>query len=141
LKFFRIPDNLRLSELRVEDLPTIIEVWPHRYPGCEPYVESVLRLNYGLGLYDKATGQLLAWVMRNEIGAVSFIQTIEAAKCKGYATLMLKILSKRLAAEDQDDVLAFVLQTNDVSNHLFQKNGFEIVGRCSWFGTKAKSRE
>jgi FR47-like protein len=137
----RIPDNLRLSNLRVEDVPTVIEVWPHRYPGCELYVESVLRLNYGLGLYDKSTGQLLAWVLRNEIGAVSFIQTVEAAKRKGYATTILKVISKRLAIENQNDVLAFTVQTNDVSNSMFRKNGFEIVGRCSWFGTKAKSKE
>jgi L-amino acid N-acyltransferase YncA len=47
-------------------------------------------------------------------------------------------MSKSLALEDDEDVLAFVIQENTASNALFQKTGYEIVGNCSWLGSKPK---
>jgi hypothetical protein len=126
-----------LCELKKEDIPTVVAEWPHQYPGGEALISSLIHLNCGLGIFDKQTNSLLSMVLHNEQGALGFMQTVNSAKRKGYGSILAKAMSQRLAGDD-NDVLTYIGIGNSASNHLFQKIGYEIVGKCSLFSSKSK---
>lgn len=53
----------------------------------------------------------------------------------GYADLLIKIMSKKLADCGIDDILAYVITDNSASIDLFKKCGFHFKNIVSWIST------
>lgn len=65
------------------------------------------------------------------------LQTLKEAKRKGYAGLVMKSYSKKLAEEENIDIVACVKVDNDASQSLFKSLGYEIIAKCCFIKTKA----
>lgn len=127
-----VPENVYLAPLKIENTETICTIYPHRYEGIIPYVENIIELNGGIGLYSKSTGSLLSWVLRNEHGGIGTLQTIASELRKGYGKIVVKAMTRRIA-DSNDDVSVFILKDNFKSQKLFLSLGFIKVGECTGF--------
>lgn len=56
------------------------------------------------------------------------LQTVKEAKRKGYATLVVKAFSRKLA-EDNLDVIGYIVEENQASKKLFESIGFNFIGK------------
>lgn len=92
----------------------------------------------GVGLFDanivasigEQSHQPVSWVLMNEFQGMGMLQTVESERKKGYASLVVKAFCSRVANEHNDDVVAFVVETNAASQRLLTGLGFEMVGKC-----------
>jgi hypothetical protein len=60
-----IPENVTLKPLTPEDHKLINDEWPYKYPLSDSFIESMIILNGGLGIYSE-NGQLLSWILQIE---------------------------------------------------------------------------
>lgn len=55
-----------MKELSPNDSTVIDREWPYAYAGSEFFIESLIKLNGGLGIYSKENDTLLSWVLQIE---------------------------------------------------------------------------
>lgn len=60
------------------------------------------------------------------------LQTIDEAKRKGYAAIVMKAIAKKLSAEDGLDIVAFVTLDNEASKKLFERLGYNYIGNTCY---------
>lgn len=77
------------------------------------------------------TNQLCAWVLKSYLGALGILQVAPNSKRKGLGSLIAKIFSKMLAEEGLDSIGCIVLD-NYISQHMFEKLGFEKKIAVTW---------
>lgn len=65
------------------------------------------------------------------------LQTVNDAKRKGYAALVVKAFSKKMAEEDNLDVMAYIVIENEASKKLFEHLGYNFIGITCFLKTKA----
>lgn len=75
------------------------------------------------------------FTFRLESGLIGALQTDEKYYGHGYGALVTKCLSKNIA-EMGSDVYAEIAEDNKASRSLFNKHGFEPVGKVHWILTK-----
>ncbi|XP_051172665.1 uncharacterized protein LOC127288981 isoform X2 [Leptopilina boulardi] len=133
----QLPNNCYLKELDETHVPLIHSVWPLRSTYDEKltykYVSIMIKFNKGLGLFSKDTNELLSWAAQSEFGAISFVQTIERCRRRGYAKIIANSLAKILADEGTDS-FAFITNENHISEKMFQSWNFRQVQEYNWIG-------
>lgn len=65
------------------------------------------------------------------------LQTIDEAKRKGYAVIVMKAIAKKLASEDDLDIVAFVRSNNEASIKLFERLGYNFIGNTCYIKIKS----
>lgn len=68
--FFRVPNDVIMKQLVPSNSTLMNERWPHRYPNSEKYIELLIQLNGGLGLFDRDNDEIVGWVLKNEFAGV-----------------------------------------------------------------------
>lgn len=130
-KFYRAPEGTYLGTLSTKHTAQVFNVWPHRLDSNISYIEEMLANNGGCGLFDKNDDSLMAWITRNDYGALGILQTEEKHKRKGYASIVTKYFSKELALNGIDPTCYIVIK-NSASEILFTKLGFSVVSYMCW---------
>uniref|UniRef100_A0A182T589 Uncharacterized protein n=1 Tax=Anopheles maculatus TaxID=74869 RepID=A0A182T589_9DIPT len=70
LKFdVTIPHNLQCDALTTKDAVKANSLWPYRTNGSEFLLKRLAQWNPSVGLFDKATGEMVAWCFRLQSGA------------------------------------------------------------------------
>lgn len=100
-----------------------MEHWSHGYSGMKLDKRKIklsihLKLNFSL-----------------PSGLLGVLQTDENYLGRGYASLVLKYVSKKIAEMGQD-VYAGVVEDNTPSHKLFKKHGAKSVCEVRWITTK-----
>lgn len=88
-------------------------------------------MNDCYGVFLQSNGDLVCWVLKNHLGQLGILQTLPEYKRRGYATLIIKVMSKDIA-EDGHDPLGTVLVGNIASEGMFEKLGFHRMDKCSY---------
>lgn len=125
------PSGITLSSLRIEDIETVNNLWPHRHPHSELFVGRLVRLSQNIGAYDNQ-GNLVAWCLTLPMGALGLLQVQESHKRMGLGSLMVKSMSK-MNAEKGIETLAPVVEENAASRAMFRKIGFQEIDKVYWF--------
>lgn len=133
---YEIPENTGIRELHINDASFIDNNWLYKNSNSLMTVKDLIRINGGLGIYSTITGELLAWVIKNESFAIGRLQTSDKAKRKGYGKLLIKAFCREIAQRDQVDIIAYINLTNTASRNLFVKLGFKGIGKCSYLKFK-----
>lgn len=66
----RVPSDVVIKELVPAYACLMNERWPHRYPNSEKYIELLIQLNGGLGLFNRADDEIIGWALKNEFAGV-----------------------------------------------------------------------
>lgn len=78
-------------------------------------------------MFKMSNDELVSWAVRMALGNIGIVQTIEEYQKKGFASLVIKKMSKVIAAEDEHPV-AFVPFGDEAAQLLFEKLGFQNEG-------------
>lgn len=130
------PPGLMLKKLELHHATHINEVWPHRCEGSEYTLKRLIAWNPSIGLFNE-TGRLLAWSLCWTTGTLAALQVDANYLRKGYGSLVVKAIAKDMATMGMN-CQAIVHCANEVSNAMFTKLGFEVVGSCFVVRTKAR---
>lgn len=84
------PDDVIIKSLTYMDAKLINSVYPLRDETTADLFDRLIKYNPNLGVFDKDTGQLLAWCVQFQSGELSALQVKSAdQKRQGLATLVL----------------------------------------------------
>lgn len=76
------------------------------------------------GVFLKATNELVSWAMYYPANGMSRVHTLVQYRGKGYASLVIRYLSKRVAQAGYLPTANVVLK-NEASHRLFRSMGFQ----------------
>lgn len=125
------PENFEIKILKPEHAEIINEIWPHRYPGSVNYLRTFIEMNGGHGVFTKTDGKLVSWVLKNQMGTLGILQTIDAYKRMGLGSAVTKSLSREIALEGHNP-LGTVLVENTASQAMFRNIGFSPSDWCQY---------
>ncbi|GJQ79128.1 hypothetical protein Trydic_g5381 [Trypoxylus dichotomus] len=84
LKFdLECPDEVYMQELNRLHAPTVDIHWTYRSEGTEDYIGKLIEMNISYGLFLKSSDSLVCWVLLNEYGMISNLQTLPGYERKG----------------------------------------------------------
>lgn len=129
---YEVPKGLDIRRLTNHDIEKVNSAWPNRYNGSENLLKYCIDTNFSLGLYDKQSGELLAWCLENDVNSLFVLQVDDNHLRKGYATIITKALSKEIADERELDINANIIYSNVKSMELFKKLGFKVIDNNSF---------
>ncbi|XP_070505358.1 uncharacterized protein [Chironomus tepperi] len=130
---FEVPVGLELRGLTDSDIEKINSVWPNRYTGSEDFLSYCISQNFSIGLYDQSSGELVAWCLENDVNSLFVLQVDDNHLRKGYASIVVKALSKLIAEERGLDINANIMCSNVKSTELFKKLSFKVIDKNSIF--------
>lgn len=61
-----VPEDVTLENLKPEDYKLVDDEWPYTYPRSDVFIESMIKMNGGLGIYLKEDGRLVSWILHIE---------------------------------------------------------------------------
>ncbi|XP_052895532.1 uncharacterized protein LOC128302711 [Anopheles moucheti] len=127
-----IPSDVQLMPLEKEHGKLINEWWTYRYKMSQWYIESAIKHNGALGLFDKITAELVACVFKNDLDGIAHLYTVPDRYNKGYGTTLAKAMARLIAVDHQQQVQTFITANNEKSIKLFEKLGFVAVNKIYW---------
>uniref|UniRef100_A0A2H1VJT3 SFRICE_001209 n=1 Tax=Spodoptera frugiperda TaxID=7108 RepID=A0A2H1VJT3_SPOFR len=134
-KDVRLPDGVTFKHLTTEHLNLIDSTWPYNYPSSDTYFEFLINLKYGYGLY--LNNDLISWVLISEAGTLLHLYTVEEHRRKGYAEVLLKMVSNDLL-KDGRVVIAYCVPDNYNASKLYIKAGFVPAEDVTWIYFRSK---
>ncbi|XP_075154032.1 uncharacterized protein LOC142227389 [Haematobia irritans] len=116
------------------DANVIDDLWPNRHDGSLFLIQRLIDWNTNMGVYKEETNELVAWCLRLQGGFLGALQVKDNYKRLGLGSVVTRATSRRLA-EQGNDVMALVNETNLPSRGMFEKLGFVVTDRCYWLRT------
>lgn len=127
LLIFRCPEGYELRQLEECHTDQIDSLWTKKFQDSRTYLALFINLSGGWGLFKKSNDQLVSWALRMALGHIGIVQTLEEHQKKGFASLVIKKLSKTIASDDENPI-AFVPIGHETSQLFFEKLGFQNLG-------------
>lgn len=114
-------------------------VWAQRHIGSEEFLKTAIRMNPSTGIY-KDDGELIAWTIFLETGAMGNLQVKDAYKRKDFATIVTSLQYLKLIKLGRVQ-FGHIVHQNDASfNFTTKKHGGKWIGNNSWIGIKKKEK-
>lgn len=126
------PEGIYLKQLVPSDGQKINDLWPHAHNGSLYFIQRLIEMNLNIGAFTKEEDELIAWCLRIEMGSFGSLQVDERFQRRGLGSLMVKLMSRRLA-EQSKDITAGIVDSNYKSRQMFQKLGFKHIDDTHWF--------
>ncbi|CAD7087510.1 unnamed protein product [Hermetia illucens] len=121
-----LPKGFVAETIREVDLPEVNEAWLFRYPKSIDRLKWLIRYNENIGLYTES-GELAAWVLRYEFGAVAMLHVKDDFRRQGLGMYLAKAISKKIA-DAGGYASGTIKEENEVSNRIFESIGYEKNG-------------
>lgn len=121
-----MPVDVYVRSLERGDAQVVYDYWPSRK---ETSVENIVReIEYfpSAGVVLKATNELVAWMMFYPPNGMSRLHVLEMHRRKGYASLVIRYLSKRCAQAGFLPTVN-VVPGNIIPTKLYESLGFQRV--------------
>lgn len=137
LKQFYLPETIELpqanheiSDLCEKDATTIYENSHYKEFLFVDYIKQQIKNGPGKGIFEN--GELVAWGLTQDDGALGFLHVMDHARRKGYG---LSIALNLIAEVRKANKIPFALiePTNKNSLALVNKLGFVKQRNCQWF--------
>ncbi|KAJ8973548.1 hypothetical protein NQ317_018393 [Molorchus minor] len=129
------PEEVEIRTLCMSHAALINSLWPLKFPHSDEFLASLIEMNGGYGLFMKSTNELVSWALKTGIGQIGVVQTVESYQKKGFASVVTRILARKIAEEDEDPT-ATIAVSNVTSQNMFKKLGFTNRGLCNYITLK-----
>uniref|UniRef100_R4FNX6 N-acetyltransferase domain-containing protein n=1 Tax=Rhodnius prolixus TaxID=13249 RepID=R4FNX6_RHOPR len=133
----KVPEGMRLDDLKKEHADMINSVWPHRTEGSEKLIAMMTWVNFGKGLF-KSNGDLVAWAFYWFFGALGIVQTAENERRRGYGKVAVQAVCKEMGLRGLD-VNLNIVEGNSVSEAFFNALGFKRAFTGVWIFSAPKN--
>lgn len=137
---FEVPEGLEIRSLSCDDGFKVNFHWPHASPGSEDFLKYCIKFNTSVGLYNE-NNELLSWCLSHDFRLLLNLFTDPNHLRKGYAEIVTKAISKKMAGTSNCDITASIVVNNKKSLSLFRKLGFKLIDRNSWIGVEGKVKK
>lgn len=118
-----------LKRLTLEDnVDLIYDLWTNKVIHTKEDIINIISKSFAYGLLSKSNNELLAWVMLSHYGAIGTLYTLESARKRGFAKILVKKISKELARE-MIPPYTTIVEKNITSISLFRSLGFNQITR------------
>ncbi|KAJ8977607.1 hypothetical protein NQ317_011779 [Molorchus minor] len=91
------PPEVYIGKLNKNHVLDVNSRWPHRYRNSDKFISFLIEMNDAYGVFLKSNDELVAWILLSVMGQMAILQTKEGYERKGYASLVVKYMSKELA--------------------------------------------
>lgn len=119
-----------MKPLDVANVEKVNSAWPQKFEGSEKFILYSIENHLSVGLFDDHD-ELIAWSMMYDNGALMAVQVDKNHQSKGYGTLIVKSMSRRIAEKYDMDVIAFISGWNEKSLRMFTKLGYKAASTYS----------
>ena len=126
LKWNRMAIQLRKAEVCNGRLGRICSASYVSSKNICPHFDEIVQLP-SAGIFLKSNDQLVTWMMCHPPNGMSRLLTLEPHRRKGYASLVTKYLTKRMAQSGHFPYINIVAG-NPVSRKFFESIGFRYLG-------------
>uniref|UniRef100_A0A069DS02 N-acetyltransferase domain-containing protein n=1 Tax=Panstrongylus megistus TaxID=65343 RepID=A0A069DS02_9HEMI len=133
----KVPEGMRLDELKEEHAEKINSVWPYRTEDSKKLIEMMMWVNFGRGLF-KSNGELVAWAFYWYFGALGVVHTVENERRRGYGKVVVQAVCKEMGLRGLD-VHLNIAEGNTVSEEFFKELGFKHAFNCIFVFTTLKN--
>ena len=124
---YRLPADVYVKSLEATHAPLVFESWPYKHlTTLQDVVDEIVQLP-SAGIFLKSNDQLVTWMMCHPPNGMSRLLTLEPHRRKGYASLVTKYLTKRMAQSGHFPYINIVAG-NPVSRKFFESIGFRYLG-------------
>jgi len=121
--------DIFITELAPQDAAVMYENSEYKEFLTNDYIQD--RIQRGIGAAVRVEGQLVAWILTQDDGAMGFLHVLHPYRKNGYARALTIHLS-RLLRRQQKLPFACVKETNTPAISLLQRLGFEKGKRVHW---------
>lgn len=136
---FRPPTGTCIRELTKKDAKTCFQNWIYASTKSEKFLESLIHLNGGYGIFSVDNDELLCFAIFNEQLAIGMLTTLDKAKRKGYGETLAKFMSRKCVEKFDIPPVAFTNNLNAISISLFiGKLGYEKIAESNWIAVGNK---
>ncbi|CAI6349281.1 unnamed protein product [Macrosiphum euphorbiae] len=120
---YEIPEDVFIDQLGVDHIDFIYSLWSHSdvYPKSDLW--DTVRLNIGLGVFNRHNGELLAWAMCGSYGGLSTLIVQPDYRGRGFGKLIVLAVTK-VMGENGVSPHALINEKNKVSLGLFKNVGY-----------------
>lgn len=127
--------EIKIRKIKADDADLIFNYSYYQEFTSKPYIRERIDADCSAGIFIK--GELAAWGLTHDDGAVGFIHVRKAFRKSGFAWLIIKKLieDKR---KNNNDVFLNVESNNLKAKKLFYSLGFEFDRIISWIKLKEK---
>jgi len=107
----------------VDHIDFIYSLWTHSdvYPKSDLW--DTVRLNIGLGVFNRRNRELLAWAMCGSYGGLSTLEVHPDYRGRGFGKLIVLAITK-VMGENGVSPHAIICEENQVSLGLFENVGY-----------------
>lgn len=133
-----VPNGFQIRSLTCNDICTVNSNWPLASAVSEKFLEHCIEFNPSIGLYDE-NNRLLSWCLSHDFRSLLNLFTDSNNLRKGYAELVTKAITRKLAETYNCDITASIVIENVKSLNLFKKLGFKEIDKNSWIGIGNKN--
>lgn len=121
-----LPDDVYVKSLEHYHAPAVFQSWPYNHlTTLQDVTEEIVQLP-SAGLFLKSDNQLVTWIMCHPPNGMSRLHTVEQHRRKGYASLVTKYLTKRMAQAGYYPYVNIVAG-NLVTGTFFENLGFRFL--------------
>lgn len=119
-----MPDDVYVKSLEPCHADIVYEHWPVRKMSLVKLIAEEIDALPSAGVFLKATNELVSWITFHPNNGMSRLHTLEMYRGKGYASLVVRYVAKRLA---QAGIVptANVGLGNQASQRVFESLGFQ----------------
>lgn len=112
-----------IGQLKTDHIDFIYSLWTHSdvYPKSD--LKDTVRLNFGLGVFSRQNGDLLAWAMCGSYGGLSTLMVQPNNRGRGFGKLIVLAVTKEMG-EAGISPHALINDRNLVSLSLFKNVGY-----------------
>lgn len=129
-----VPEDVELRNISLKDGEKMNEVWLYKYPGSVNFINSLIKLNGGLGIYK--CDEILSWVLHIECFGIGLLQTLEEHQGKGYARILSKAIAKKISEDYDEDVILFASYGRPRTVDLYTRYGYRHISHTHWLYLK-----
>jgi len=121
--FYRIPEDVFIDKLSVDHIDFIYSLWNNSdiYPKSDLW--DTVRLNIGLGVFNRHNRELLAWAMCGSYGGLNTLEVHPDYRGRGFGKLIVLAVTK-VMGENGVSPHALISEKNKVSLGLFENVGY-----------------
>ena len=123
-----LPSGFSLKSLTSRNIDHINTTWPKNNEMSAESMKRLASLNVNVGLFNR-NDDLVAWILRLQTGPLGAIQVHPNYLHKGYGSLIVKAMIKKLASKDIDP-FALVACDNTATQERFKKLGFKRIDKA-----------
>ncbi|ODM92361.1 hypothetical protein Ocin01_14318 [Orchesella cincta] len=134
-------EEIVIRSLDQTDVPAVVGGWKWAVEHSEAQIRETIKTLVSCGLFVKTNGEndgeiaedLASCVMLSPLGTFNVLYTPEKYRKRGYASFVMKTITKETSTQLNIPCLAEVETWNDASKTLLQKVGYKEVYQTRWY--------